>query len=102
MILVYACWIVTVVTACVAGALFIVGVMTSEGAMQEVTVTAGAAAMCIIPYVISRSIEGLLRTPSDRHHQKTMLKLIKDGALQKAPKAEQEKELIIERAEPTI
>lgn len=57
------CWVVTMLGAC-AGMLVVIDLFTRPGvsAPQEGAAAAIACALCVIPYVFTRSMEGLGRT----------------------------------------
>ena len=65
------CWIVTMLGAC-AGMLAVIDIFMTHGAsaVQQGASAAIACALCIVPYVFTRSIEGLNRgggpSPPDR------------------------------------
>lgn len=54
------CWIVTMLGAC-AGMLCVINLFMSRGisAPQEAAGAAIACAMCVVPYVFTRAIEGM-------------------------------------------
>jgi hypothetical protein len=54
-------WVLTGLSASIAGLLLVFGVVSAKGVPQEAAVAAIAAALCIIPYVFSRSWDGVIR-----------------------------------------
>lgn len=54
-------WVVTILIAILAGAVLALTVLTASAAPQQAAGAAIAAAMAIIPYVITRGAEGLAK-----------------------------------------
>lgn len=60
-----ACWIVTLLAAA-AGGLLVLDLFMRQGASapQEAAGAAIACALCIVPYVFTRAVEGLKHAPA--------------------------------------
>lgn len=56
------CWFVTMAAAIVSAISFIQGTGLANGAPQQAAVAAMSAAAVIIPYIFTRSLEGLIIT----------------------------------------
>ena len=59
------CWVITVFAACLAAGGLAFGMAATNSAPHEAALAAPALAVCAIPYVFTRAIEGLVR-PLDR------------------------------------
>lgn len=65
------CWIVTMLGAC-AGMLVVIDIFMTHGAsaVQQGASAAIACALCIVPYVFTRCIEGLNRGGGPSHSER--------------------------------
>ena len=60
------CWGITLLTTCFAAFAFFTMMVDAKGAPQEASAAAIALCICIVPYVFTRSIEGLaMRKPME-------------------------------------
>lgn len=51
------CWVITVLAACIAGAVLFITFTTANGAPQEAAGAALALSICVIPYVFTRACQ---------------------------------------------
>jgi hypothetical protein len=58
------CWVITVLAACIAGAVLALTFTAANGAPQEAAGAALALAICVIPYVFTRASQAF--TEMDR------------------------------------
>jgi len=61
MIFAKICWAVTLLATCFAALEFVAGTGTATGAPQQAAGAAMALAICVIPYVFTRCVEGMAR-----------------------------------------
>lgn len=60
------CWIITLLAACIAGAVLFITLTASSGAPQEAAGAAIALAVCVIPYVFTRACQAFAEMQRQR------------------------------------
>jgi len=62
LIVVAVCWMTTIVATCFAAVSLFAGLREANGAPQQAAAAAMSAAMVVIPYVFTRSVQSLCVT----------------------------------------
>ena len=72
------CWGITVLAACIAGAVLFITFAGANGAPQEAAGAAMAVAICVIPYVFTRACQAFTEMGRQRE-MLAALNAIRDG-----------------------
>lgn len=70
------CWLTVLLCACAAALAAFSGLAAAKGAPQEAAVAGIALCIVVIPYIFTRSLEGMAQTT----WRKTMLKAAEEAA----------------------